>query len=115
MAQLARLVDLLDARRNQIFAPVALPLLWGTQIALAIEAWRRRIGPAVARWLAVVGEIEALSSLAGYAFENPDDPFPEIVDGRAALRRRGAGAPAAAAPRRACANDVALGGGRRAC
>ena len=27
----------------------------------------------------VVGEFEALCSLASYAFENPDDPFPEIA------------------------------------
>ena len=36
-------------------------------------------GPAIARWLAVVGQFEALCALAAYAYENPDDPFPEIV------------------------------------
>jgi DNA mismatch repair ATPase MutS len=30
-------------------------------------------------WLRRLGEIEALSSLAGYAFEHPADPFPEIL------------------------------------
>ena len=37
-------------------------------------------GKAIARWLAVVGQFEALCALASYAYENPDDPFPEIVD-----------------------------------
>ena len=31
------------------------------------------------RWLTVVGEFEALCSLASYAYENPTDPFPELV------------------------------------
>ena len=52
IAQLERLINLLDARRNQFFAPLAPLLLWGTQLALAVEAWRAVSGPAVARWLA---------------------------------------------------------------
>ena len=78
IAQLERLINLLDARRNQLFAPLAPLLLWGTQLALAVEAWRAVSGPAVARWLQVVGEFEALCALGTYAYEHPDDPFPEI-------------------------------------
>ena len=81
IAQLTRLVDLLESRQNQVFAPIALLLLWGTQLAWAIEGWRRRSGPSLAEWVAVAGEFEALSSLAGYAFEHPADPFPDIVAG----------------------------------
>ena len=79
IATLRRLIDLLDARRNQLFAPVSYLLLWGTQFAHAIEAWRAVSGPAVPRWLAAVGEFEALCALAGYAWENPEDPFPDVV------------------------------------
>jgi hypothetical protein len=77
---LTRLADLLESRQNQIFAPIALLVLWGTQLAWAIEAWRAQSGRALAEWVAVAGEFEALSSLAGYAFEHPADPFPEIVE-----------------------------------
>jgi len=80
-AKLKRLLELLDSRRNLFFAPIAFILLWPMQIAMAIELWRQRSGPAVERWLAAIGEIEAVSSLAGYAFEHPDDPFPELVEG----------------------------------
>jgi hypothetical protein len=79
IASLRRRVDWLDARRNQFFAPIAPFLLWGTQCALAIEAWRARCGAGVAAWLAAVGEIEALGALAGYSYEHPADPFPEIL------------------------------------
>jgi len=80
IAQLERLINLLDARRNQLFAALAPLLLWGTQLALAVEAWRAVCGPSIARWLAAVGEFEALCALATYAYEHPEDPFPDIAE-----------------------------------
>lgn len=79
IARLGNLLDLLNSRRNQIFLPFSYLLMWGTQMAYAIEAWRARSGRSIRRWLDVVGQFEALCSLAAYAFENPEDPFPEIL------------------------------------
>ncbi|HEU4795534.1 MAG TPA: hypothetical protein VFT02_07880 [Pyrinomonadaceae bacterium] len=79
IARLNRLVELLDSRRNFIFAPFAAILLWPLQMAISIERWRQKTGPAVGRWLAAVGEFEALNSLACYAYEHPHDPFPELT------------------------------------
>ena len=47
---------------------------------MAIEQWRAENGAFVAQWLNAVAEIEALSSLAGYSYEHPEDPFPEFTD-----------------------------------
>ncbi len=80
IARLNRLLVLLDSRRNPLFAPIALVLLWEIQLVFLIEDWRRSNGPAIAGWLAAVAELEALFSLAGYSYEHPDDPFPEISD-----------------------------------
>jgi hypothetical protein len=74
------IVEMHDWEHNIFFAPIAAGLLWGTQCAFAIEAWRERHGPAVAAWLQIVGEFEALASLAAYTYEHPADPFPEIVE-----------------------------------
>ena len=74
------LVELHDWQHNVIFAVVAAPLLWGTHLALAIEAWRRAHGRHVREWLRASGEFEALASLSAYRYEHPDDPFPHIVD-----------------------------------
>jgi len=93
IARLNRLIDLLDARRNMLFAPLAAVLLWPLQFAIAIERWRQSSGPAVARWLAAVGELEALGSLAGYSYEHPDDPFPELSEGEASFVGEGLGHP----------------------
>jgi hypothetical protein len=110
IAQLRRLCELLDARRNQLFAPVAALLLWKTQCALALERWRLRFGPALERWLDAAAEIEALSSLAGFAFERPDACFPELAEaGGAAIEAEGLGHPLIP-PERCVRNDVRLGG-----
>ena len=93
IAQLHRLVALLDWRRNQLFAPIAGVLLWGLQIACALESWRARSGGDIAGWLAAVGDFEALGDLAGYAFEHPADPFPELADAGPLFHARGLGHP----------------------
>jgi len=108
IAQLTRLVDLLESRQNQIFAPIALLLLWGTQLAWAIETWRRRSGPSLSEWVAVAGEFEALSSLAGYGFEHPADPFPDVVGAGPVVEGVALAHPLLPALR-VVPNDVALG------
>jgi len=83
MAELAGLIDWLNARRNQLFVPIALITLWTTRYAFALERWRALAGPAIRHWLAAVAEFEALGSLAAYSYENPRDPFPEVISGKA--------------------------------
>ena len=112
IGELTRLADLLEARQNQVFAPLAALLLWGTQMAFAIEAWRRRNGPLLSEWVAVAGEFEALASLAGYAFEHPDDPFADVTEGDAHLEAVGLSHPLLPAAR-VVANDVTLDGATR--
>ena len=106
ITRLRRLVALLESRKNQFFAPLAALLLWKTQVALAIEAWREGSGRAIGQWLAVIGEFEALSCLASYAFEHPADPFPEILASGPTFEGKGLGHPLLPACVR---NDVSLG------
>jgi DNA mismatch repair ATPase MutS len=108
IARLRRLIELADARRNQLFAPIGWLLLWTTQLALSIESWRAACGPDVADWLTAAGELEALCALAGYASEHPDHPFPTIVEGAPQLDGRGLGPPLLLASR-CVPNDVRLG------
>lgn len=78
--KLRRLVALLDARRNQFFAPFAFLLLWTPHVALAIERWRLRSGSRIGDWIESVGDLESLGSLASFAFEHPAYVLPEIVN-----------------------------------
>jgi hypothetical protein len=82
--KLVLMLEWLNSRLNPLFAATAGPLLlWSTQFAFAIERWRALHGPGIGRWLDSVGEIEALCSLSAYAYEHPNDPFPQIVEGEA--------------------------------
>jgi hypothetical protein len=88
--------------------PLAAPVLGQTQLALAVESWRRRHGPDLAGWLDAAGRAEALCSLATYAFENPADPFPEIVEPGPCVDGRALAHPLM--PRGTCVpNDLMIG------
>jgi len=114
VARLVRWIELLDARRNELFAPFTPLLLWTTQCALAIEAWRVHSGAAIGRWLSAVGEFEALCALAGYAYEHSEDVFPDIVDdGAPCFDSLALGHPLIPAAR-CVRNDVRLGADGRA-
>jgi hypothetical protein len=80
IARLTRLLAWLEAQRNQVFAPIAFLLMWSAHFSLAIERWRGAVGRSIRAWLDGLAELEALSSLASYAYEHPDDAVPQIVD-----------------------------------
>jgi len=107
--RLRKLVSLLDARRNQFFAPFALLLLWTTNIAFAIERWRTESGVEIVKWIDAIGEIEALLSLSSFAFEHPAFAMPEVIDGDAVFDGDAIGHPLIPDDRRV-ANDVRIGG-----
>jgi hypothetical protein len=80
IAGLRRIAARLEWARNQFFAPFGFLLQWSPLHAVAAERWRKRSGAALRGWLEAVAELEALSSVAGYAFEHPGHVFPEILD-----------------------------------
>ena len=80
IARLSRILGVIDIRQNMFIAPFAGLVLLGTQGAFFLEDWKRRCGQYVAGWIAAVGEFEALCSLSTYAFERPEDIFPDIAD-----------------------------------
>ncbi len=79
IARLYRLLELLDSRENLLLRVIDPIALWTVHVAFAVEVWRKKSGPHLKEWLAVVGEMEALLSLAGYRYEHPADPFPEFT------------------------------------
>src|SRR5262249_29828837 len=78
--RLARLVQRMQSVRNELIRALAGLVLWKAHCAFALEDWRGRWGREIPLWLDAVGEIEALNALAMYAYENPEDPFPEILE-----------------------------------
>jgi DNA mismatch repair ATPase MutS len=108
IARLSRLMEHLDSRRNLFVSSIDPFVHWTFQCACAIEVWRKLNGPAVRRWLATVGELEALSSLGGYAYEHPGDVFPEFAVVSPCLDARGFAHPLLS-DRDAVRNDLCFG------
>ena len=110
VAQLNRLMEYLESRRNMLVGATDLFLSWTLQCACAVEAWRELTGPAVRRWLATVGEFEALSSLGSYTYEHPADVFPEFAETEPWFEAAGLAHPLLP-ERHAVRNDFCFGGG----
>jgi DNA mismatch repair ATPase MutS len=111
IARLDTLADLDDSRHNWFVRIFDIPLLYSMQIAFALERWRRTYGSGISTWLSVVGEIETLVSIATYAYEHPQDPFPEFApaDVRPFFHGEALGHPLLPAAK-CVRNDATLGG-----
>ena len=74
-----------------------------------LERWQTRVGVLARAWLRSLGEMEALSALAGLSFDNPEWTFPSVLcAGAKAIKARRLGHPLLAATVRV-ANDVTIG------
>jgi len=111
--RLGRRVAWLEAKRSEIFAPVAFALMWSLHFGVAVDRWRCEHGPKIRSWFTALGELEALASLAGYAYERPDDTFPSYVEGPPQIEGERVGHPLLAADACVC-NVVSLGQARQA-
>ncbi len=105
--RLVTLIDWLKVQSSIFLVPIARILLWSVHFAIAIDRWRGTNGSRLRVWLRVAGEFEALSSLAGFAYENPDYPFPELVPAGPVFEAERIGHPLLPAAEAVC-NDVNL-------
>ena len=112
IGRLTTIAGFVQALRNPLVALLVVPLLYPLQAALAAERWRRKHGAVVRTWVTVLGEFEAVASIAAYAYEHPEDRLPELVDGPARFEAAALGHPLIPASR-CVRNDVTFGGDTR--
>jgi ABC-type multidrug transport system fused ATPase/permease subunit len=104
-----RAVSWFDLRHNGLIHPFANALLmWDVNCTLRLERWQVRHGRHARGWFEVLGEFEALSSIAGLAHDEPDYVFPELTEG-GEFQATALGHPLIAAEQRVT-NDVSLSG-----
>jgi MutS domain V len=77
--KLARLAEYVNSRHNPFARLVDVFTFWSVQLVFSAERWQEEFGPAIRGWLKAVGELEALTALAGYAYEHPDNVFPALI------------------------------------
>ena len=89
IAKLERDLEWLESSDNWFVKLVNRFIFWTPLCMLAIEAWRRRHGSRMRAWLASVGDFEALSSLASFAYERSTCCFPRLHTNAPALDAQG--------------------------
>lgn len=105
--KLERLLNILYERNKEWFYTPSLILLVGTQTCMAIERWRDEYGSTLRVWLDVWAEFEALNALANYAYENPDNTYPEFATDETKFEAKALGHPLL--PSTSCIrNDIQL-------
>lgn len=78
--RLDRIMGFADLRHSSlIHMPLNAILLWDLHVLHELERWTVASGGGVRRWFDTVGELEALSALAGLSHDNPDWTFPELA------------------------------------
>lgn len=81
IGRLSKLMDELD-QRNNAFMYVILNgfFFWELRQIMRIEAWKEQYASELPRWLTAIGQVDALNSLATFAYNHPDCTFPTVLD-----------------------------------
>ena len=110
IGRLERWIEMLDSSDHLLLRVVGPVLLWKTQLAMAVEAWRYETGPYIRAWITAAGEFEALLSFAALSFERPQWSFPALTDDKEARFEAEHLQHPLMPPAKCVPNDVALGG-----
>lgn len=103
--QLAGLLHQLESMQNLLGALIFNSLfVYHVHVLLALEKWKIRYAGHIKNWIDAAGEMEALSSLAHFAYNNPEFVFPEITE-TVQFNMKGLGHPLIPAGKRVC-NDI---------
>ncbi len=83
MRRFRNLVSWYDLRHNGMVYPfVNAVLMWDLHCTRALENWKRDAGKDLKRWFEIIGEYEAISSLAGLHADDPAASIPQVVDSK---------------------------------
>jgi hypothetical protein len=110
--QLERRAHALEHRENLLIKFIDPFLFYTVLCALWAESWRREFGARIPTWIATVGEMESLAALSCYAFEHPDDAWPEFCEEGPHFEAEMLAHPLLP-EKQAVSNDVKLGDGLR--
>ena len=78
--KLQKILDYLLSRANFFYVIINTLLLIDIHLLKAAQRWKRRNRPWVEQWFDAIADLEALNSLAGFHFANPDYAFPRITE-----------------------------------
>jgi len=76
--KLEKIVEAIANRQNQLYIFFNIVLLLDYQFVFALEKWKEKSGTNLQVWLDIIGEFEALSSLAVLSHDYPEWRTPQI-------------------------------------
>lgn len=81
ISRLSKLMNELD-QRNNVFMYIILNGLffWELRQIMRIEAWKEQYAGELPRWLNALGQMDALNSLATFAYNHPGYAYPVLLD-----------------------------------
>lgn len=81
MRRFRTLVSWFDVRYNGMAYPfINAVFLWDIHCTRALENWKKHVGNDLSGWFEVIGDVEALSSLAALHADDPGGSIPNVVD-----------------------------------
>lgn len=79
--RLDKLMNELDQRNNYFMYTVLNgSFFWELWQIMRIEAWKEQYAAELPRWLTAIGDIDALNSLATFAYNHPDYTYPALLN-----------------------------------
>lgn len=93
VANLGKIIHQLSYRSNPIAALGSIIFMLDLRNFINLENWKAENKNKLANWLDAVSEFEALNSLSGYQFANPEYAIPQISDETITLNTNGLGHP----------------------
>jgi len=93
-----KLLSKIADRINFKYSPVLhfilnISVFWDLHTLRKVEKWKKKSGLLMKNWIEVIGEFEALSSLAGMAHDNPDWIYPETSESSPGFTAKALGHP----------------------
>jgi len=78
LRRLSRITAWVIPASSLLYFPIQALTLWDLHVLAGMERWQRTAGGHVRRWLALLGQAEALAALAALAHDHPDWVFPNL-------------------------------------
>lgn len=87
--KLEKIAESIANRHNQFYFIFNILLLLDYQFVFALEKWKEQYGSSIQKWLDIIAEFEALSSLAGLTYDFPEWTTPELSEEAAFFKAEG--------------------------
>jgi DNA mismatch repair ATPase MutS len=82
MQRLNQIMHMADVRYSSMSHSLLQALtLWDFHVLFLLEQWQRTVGVEAEQWLAALGELEALASLASLSHDHPEWVYPTVATG----------------------------------